>query len=428
MKGNGINEMGPPAAMPEGLESDLRYQLIQRILHSRALAKAARLRELLQFLSTHSLAGHPEEISEMAIGRSLFSRGEDFIPTEDSIVRGAVRQLRMKLREYFEMEGSAEEWRVEIPKGGFTLVFVKVEPTAEVALPRRGRLRAWLAAAVVVNAILLAGNLWWATRQQGRPEVPPSPTLVGELLARASGPVNVVVSDFSLVLMKNLVGPSDYALNDYIMWNYEKLRPKEDRGPLVAYQAETLRTHRITRFGDMSLAVGIVRAGAAAQVQVRHARDVNARDFREGNSILLGNWNSTPWFDLFEDALNFPHVRHAPGIGFTNRAPRAGEAAGFLVANASQEHGQGYGRLALVPNLSGKGDVLLISGVNMVTMESVGDFALNPAHSAELLKALGAESLEALPYFEAVLETQAVDNAPGRARIVVVRNLGLRAR
>ena len=270
MKGNGINEMGPPAAIPAGLENDPRYQLIQRILHSRALSKAARLRELLEFVTARSLAGHPEEITEISIGRKLFSRGEDYIPSEDSIVRGAARQLRLKLHEYFETEGSVEEWRVEIPKGGFAPVFHRVPEQPPVRTQPEKRRAPWkhfLAAVLAVNLLLLAGNLWWAWRQRGPAALVPGPTLVSEVLARVRGPVNVVVSDFSVVLMKGLARVSDYGLNDYATWNYQNLKPPVADGPAAASLSEVLRTHRITRIGDLSLAVGILRAGGTpAQV------------------------------------------------------------------------------------------------------------------------------------------------------------------
>ncbi len=430
MKGNDINELGSTVAIPPELSADPRYRLVERILHSRSLAKAARLRELLQFIAVRTLLGHPEEVTEMVIGRRLFSRGEDYIPSEDSIVRGAVRQLRIKLKEYFETEGSGEEWQIEIPKGGFATSFRRVKPAAGSEVRGRRRWGRWLALAVAANLVGLAGNVWWAARQarEGRSGAQ-APTIVSAMISGARGPVTVVVSDFSVVLLKGLTRDAPYSLNDYVMWNYEKLKPRQEDGPEAARVAETLRTHRITRLGDLSVALGIVRAGgASAQILVRHARDMNARDFGDGSSILLGNWNSTPWFDLFEDKLSFPHVRNAPGIGFGNRSPRAGEPAEFLVNDAGKEHGVGYGRLALVPSLSGRGAVLLISGLNMVTMESAGEYALSPAGSREVLRALGASSLEALPYFEILLETHAVDNAPGRARIVASRNLGPRPR
>ncbi len=421
------------------LARDERYQLVLRINASRAFSKAARLRDLLHFVAVHTLDGGHEDIAELTIGRRLFSRGEDYIPSEDSIVRGAVRQLRLKLKEYFETEGIDEPWRIEIPRGGFAPLFTRAEEAAPVVqhvipaavpadVPASPLRRSWwLILFATANLLFLAGNVWMA-RRQVVPDAPRVSSVVSTVFSTARGTVNVVVSDFSVVLLKNLFSRPDYSLNDYSAWNYSQIAPSKGTVPEIARIAETLRTHRITRFGDLIIAAGILRAaGPATHVVIRHARDLSAREFLEGDAILLGNANSTPWVGLFEERLNFPHVRK-DAVGFANRSPRAGEPTEFTVRDAGQEHGLGYGRLALVPNLSGKGSVLLISGLNMVTMESAGDFALNPIHTPELLNALGAPSLDKIPYFELVLETQAVDNAPSKARILAARRLGPRTR
>lgn len=412
------------------LADDERYQLVLRINGSRVFSKAARLRDLLHFVAVQTLDGGQDDLTEITIGRRLFSRSEDYIPSEDSIVRSAARQLRLKLKEYFESEGIEEPWRIEIPRGGFAPVFTRVDalargsqPAMTALAPESRRRPWWVILFTAANLLFLAGNVWLAQRPAG-----PDPSVVNTVVSMARGTVNVVVSDFSVVMLKNLFSRPDYSLNSYAAWDYGQLAPAESAVPEVARIANTLRTHRITRFGDLSIAAGIIRAaGPAAHVVIRHARDVGARDFQDGDVILLGNSNSTPWVDLFEDRLNFSHVRDR-GVGFANRSPRSGEPTEFTVRNAGREHGLGYGRLALIPNLSGRGSVLLISGLNMVTMESAGDFASNPVHVPELLRALSAPSLDHLPYFELILETQAVHNAPSKARIIAARRLGTRSR
>ena len=67
--------------------------------------------------------------------------------------------------------------------------------------------------------------------------------------------------------------------------------------------------------------------------------------------------------------------------------------------------------------------MLLISGVNMVTMEAAGEYALNPESVPDLLGALHVKSLDQIPYFEVVLESGAVDNTPKQARILAARVL-----
>src|SRR5438477_8266851 len=112
------------------LEGDERSELVKRIASTAAFSKAPRLRQLLLFTVEHRLTGRTEDINEYTIGVKVFERGEDFNPSEDSVVRTSARQLRIKLKEYFDSEGREETWTIEMPKGGYIAVFVKRLPEA----------------------------------------------------------------------------------------------------------------------------------------------------------------------------------------------------------------------------------------------------------------------------------------------------------
>lgn len=417
--------------LPPELANDTRWRLVLRICQSRAFSKAARPRELLCYVTSSVLTGRTGEVSEFEIGRRVFGRGGDYVPSEDGVVRGAARQLRLKLKEYFETEGRFETLLVDIPKGGYLPVFSErtretapappAAPETVAPAPRSWRRTAWIGI-TALNLLVLATTLAvWRVRSAPAAVTRRPSTLVGMVLANAHRPVMVVVSDFSIPLLRGLFHPPAYSLDDYATWDYRLLEPASAGPPEVAELARVLRTHRITRLGDLNIVAGIEHeAAGVANLVVRHARDVSARNFTEGDAIMMGNEYSTPWVALFEEHLNFPHVR-SPGVGFLNRRPHAGEQSEYFTASASNERGPGYGRLALVPNLGGKGHVLLIGGVNMVTMEAAGEYALNPQSVPDLLNALHAKSLAQLPYFEAILESGAVDNTPKRARIVAAR-------
>jgi hypothetical protein len=121
--------------------------------------------------------------------------------------------------------------------------------------------------------------------------------------------------------------------------------------------------------------------------------------------------------------MNFESVRGVHGVGFHNRQPRPSERAFYTIGNedASKEEGVGYARIAYVPNTADAESVLIIGGVNMVTMEAAGDFIADPNSVSELLRALAVPSTSRLPYFEVLLETNSIDNVPQKSRIVAAR-------
>src|SRR5208337_412656 len=105
------------------LQTDERWQLVQRIVSSPHFQKSTRLRELLQYLAEQTMHGNAHELTEQHIGNALFHKPSDYSPLEDSSVRVHVRQLRLKLHEYFDEEGRNEPVILEIPKGSYAPVF-----------------------------------------------------------------------------------------------------------------------------------------------------------------------------------------------------------------------------------------------------------------------------------------------------------------
>ena len=87
------------------LRADARWQLIERITASPPFQKSARLRELLRFMAERSIRGQIQDLSEHRIGSAVFGKAQDYSVVEDSSVRVHVRQLRLKLHEYFDGEG-----------------------------------------------------------------------------------------------------------------------------------------------------------------------------------------------------------------------------------------------------------------------------------------------------------------------------------
>src|SRR5271157_3846590 len=90
------------------LQADARWQLIERITASPPFQKSARLRDLLCFMAERSLHGHIQDLTEHQIGSAVFGKAKDYSVVEDSSVRVHVRQLRLKLHEYFDGEGRGE--------------------------------------------------------------------------------------------------------------------------------------------------------------------------------------------------------------------------------------------------------------------------------------------------------------------------------
>src|SRR5205807_269514 len=112
-----------------------RRKLVERVAGSRYLAKSARLRDLLIYLSERVLNESASGIHEQEIGHRVFGRPADYDTGADNIVRVHASTLRKRLEQYFAEEGTAEPLILEIPKGNYTPVFRKRESPAAVQEP-----------------------------------------------------------------------------------------------------------------------------------------------------------------------------------------------------------------------------------------------------------------------------------------------------
>ena len=81
-------------------------------------------------MAERTLHGQAQDLTEHRIGSAVFGKPQDYSVVEDSSVRVHIRQLRLRLHEYFDGEGRNETQVVEIPKGSYTTVFRAVDQPA----------------------------------------------------------------------------------------------------------------------------------------------------------------------------------------------------------------------------------------------------------------------------------------------------------
>src|SRR3954451_18943975 len=104
-------------------ELDSHRIQIQRIIASKAFKTSEVHRNLLTYLADKSLAGEAQNLKEYTVGLDVFGKPSSYDPRQESVVRMHVGRLRQKLAEYYRTEGTTDPIIVDLPKGGFALVF-----------------------------------------------------------------------------------------------------------------------------------------------------------------------------------------------------------------------------------------------------------------------------------------------------------------
>jgi hypothetical protein len=133
---------------------------LESILSSAELGSAPSLQRFLRYVVEETLAGRGDLLKEYSVGSSVFSRGQDFNPKIDPIVRVQARNVRARLEQYYAGPGAGDSVIIELPKGTYVPVFrLREQPR-----PQRG----WLVTALTVAAalIVLVGAAIFDAHQQ----------------------------------------------------------------------------------------------------------------------------------------------------------------------------------------------------------------------------------------------------------------------
>ncbi len=393
-----------------GLEGDLRWELVQRVIESPHLIGSARLRDFLLHVTACAIRETAEDATEQQIGIQVFQRSPGFNSSEDSIVRSQARLLRLKLSAYFKAEGAFEPIIIEIPKGHYLPVFLPsprtklAEDTADVvpSTPIREEKakgqRGWLTLAGLGFAFLLCLSLLVAYRWHKQ--------------ATATGPLKqlwapFLVGDPPVVIYSNALFVGDaksgmrYAASDgsdgqssNLVENYTGI------GELVS-------VHELTKMFD----------SRHADFLLKRSPLVTWDEARSRNLIFIGSIAENGSLKLLPSTQDFTLTATADAAGIINHKPRPGEPQVYL----RPEHPliKDYAIVALLPGVQADHKMFVFSGLTTLGTQAAVEYALQPDTVAELMRQVVIN--KKIHNFEALIEVSVRGGVPLQPRLVSIR-------
>lgn len=407
-------------------------ELVERILASRQFAKAPQLQQFLLFIVERTTAEETASINETEIGRHVLRRKPDFDPNTDNIVRVQARHLRKKLEEYFRTDGQDEPVLLTIPKGSYIPKFeLRSQVPSQGTTPDQADVRAlpdrpgWLSPAIVTVVAVLAIGLVALSFWPEQPEVAQDrrPDVLWSSIARTGRKTYIVLSDSSLSVVQNVLR-RQLSLAQYLSPGY----PADFGGGSAdretpAILAEVTR-HPYTSLGSAIVASKLQLSARRRGVEttLRFPRDINIREFKSENFILIGSRRSVPWMELLEGQLNFAFAGDPQGLAFyiANKAPRLGEQAVYRPGLSSDKQPTDYGAIAVLPNLDGTGLIVCLQGLSAMTNEAAEEIISNP-ETSPLHKILRSQAPGRLPRVEILLRATGMAGAPAGVQVVATR-------
>lgn len=425
-------------------------ELLERVINSRELKRASRLRELLEYIGKHAQNSPSHAIREQAIGAALFGRPEDYDTGLDNIVRVNVSELRKRLIHYFSDEGSHETIVIEIPRGGYLPIFysrsiaIAKEPsplallpqvpetiplttavgspasTAVATLPAARKHLAPVLIALVI-AVFACGLLLW---QNHRLAVQLQPWKTDALkdsfwadFFSSGDPVDIVTADTSFALAEDILGQT-ISLDDYLDYKYMNLADQPGLPPGTKSALKHVLERNNGSIGDFQAAKRFMDLdGYSSALKLASARSYTAESIKADNVILIGGRESNPWVDLYRDRMNF-FLDYDPSIQrsfIVNHKPQPGEEA---VYETRRDPNRSYSVVSFLPNLTDGRYVLIISGVDSQATRAAGDFITSPEGLAQIRQRMPTGHF---PYFEFVLASSRLVGTTLHTEIVASR-------
>jgi hypothetical protein len=420
--------------------SDERWHLVQRIVASPPFQKSGRLRDLLQYITEQTIRGNTHELTEHNLGEAVFHKPAGYSPLEDSSVRVHARQLRLKLHEYFDGVGRDEPLIIEIPKGSYVPTFRPAKavetvpvamPVVEPTAPRFSRaILPWVLSGVLT--VLCAALLVYfqLSSARGTPAHASSPPWPFPQIFDTRHQTVIVVADGNYGMFRILTGERG-SLEQYLQRDFPQSSAALKFGKAGSRFSDYISNSTLTSFADVANAVSLVKIAGPMQkqVSVRSARDLKIRDLDHENYIFIGSPASNPWVSLFQDKLNFRESEAAVGNSvkaFVNTKPLPGEQAQYEGLRWTGTEGDDYATIALLPNITQDGSVLILQGLQQEGTEAAGRFLAEADNRHQLQRSLGipvSDSITENVWFEALIRSRTVSGAPNSTALVAIRRI-----
>jgi len=436
---------------------------VQRIVVSRCLNKSSRLTEMLVYLSDRVLDEDATDIHELEVGSQVFGRPPYYDTGADNIVRVHASMLRKRLREYFLSEGLHETVVIDIPRGNYAPVFQTrssstyslpeaslPEPSGEasrlqqpgspasaaaLSSPHRTTWFLWIPATLALVFAVLFGVFLVRTLRRDSGAVASAQTtaplarLFWSQIFRPNDSAQIVLDDaavdFYQVATAHPVPLSEYFDRSYL----RTVRQNASAAKLDPDLIESFILRRQSSYADTSLlwkfaqTAGMLKSNA----EIRFARDLTFSQMKTGNVILLGNRQSNPWIQLFESNLSL-RWRSDPARNIYYPEDELSSAADREHFKANAEAGkthEGYATISFLPNLTGTGNVLIITGTGGTAVAAAVDFLSEERAIKDLHTKLNRGKNAELPPFEALLKIEKGAGLPRDTTIITCRALPL---
>jgi hypothetical protein len=384
-------------------------QQVNKILRSDGFSGSEVLRNLLSFLTTHSIERPGEVVKEYELAVAVLGKAEGFDPRLDSAVRVHASRLRAKLAEYYMSDGADDPLLIEVPKGSYQVVWryrggeaIPIPAAVRPAVSPRKWFAAGFAAAAALGVVILA--IWMPVR---------------------TAKIAPVMEEFWQPFLKSPLAPLIVFSNHrFVGSSATGLRPFREGVDAPGDNNDTYSgTGTVMAVAELSNLFSL----AGRPPRLKRAELLTWDEARDANVVYVGAPEANSRLGELAPLRHFrfksSHEEPRFGVGgIVNVHPGAGEEAVYF--GSGHPYTSDYAVIAMLPNLHPERKVLILAGTNTYGCQAAAEFLTRADQLGELFGKLGVGKGEKLPDFEALLKVSVSRGVPMKAELVMVRRHG----
>jgi hypothetical protein len=131
----GVKESGEELTPQHTPTASEVQALLGRILESQPFRTSKQCKDLLRYISEHSLSGDDTALRERVIGTAVFGRSPAYNTDEDPVVRTRAADVRKRLAQYYQsVDPAADILRLELRPGSYRIHFHPDHPAGTPAV------------------------------------------------------------------------------------------------------------------------------------------------------------------------------------------------------------------------------------------------------------------------------------------------------
>jgi len=392
----------------------------QKIINSPAFGRSETYANLLNFLVESTLVGNIPK--ETTIAEKIFG-DHAFDPSESTLVRVYVFNIRKKIDKYYQTQGEQDEWKLTIPKGSYEVVLQKKtteEPEERSSDTAATGNKRWILYSVLLASLLMNIFLWRTQIGTEKSCQVISESDIWTDFLSSERPYYVVLGDLFIYSEYDERQGITRTIRDYSMNSQESFEQMTARVKDSTRQLSQLSYSFLVRnSAEWIKSLTQIFFSHHQRFSIRYVTKFGSKDLLDNNIVIVGMLKT---FGLFNNYFENSQFDLLPSDVLRFQADSLQAVQTFAPSGDPDSFHTDYGFIAKFPGPNNN-TVLMCGGL----WDTGASQSLKLLTDPILLKQLEdrlKEEFETIPaYFEVLIEVNGIDRTELTSQILYVNRI-----